>query len=109
VFSQFYLVNPDYGQLIKEMEKTIPELMDFFDVTGGAIALIEAREVKWEQIFGYSDLENEISLDLSHEFRVGSIAKPVLAWRVMSLIEIGKVSLSPGLDILLQCWKRYLS
>ncbi len=85
------------------MEKTIPELMDFFDVPDVAIALIEAREVKWEQIFGYADLENDISLDLSHVLRVGSNTKPVLAWRVMSLIEIGKVNLSPGLDILLQC------
>ena len=83
--------------------------MDFFDVPDVAITLIEARLVKWEQIFGYADLENDISLDLSHVLRVGSNTKPVLAWRVMSLIEIGKVNLSPGLDILLQCWKRYLS
>jgi|GEM_PF-142283 len=105
VFSQFDLVNPDYGELVKEMEGTIPELMDYFDVPGVAIALIEEGEVKWEQAFGYADLENEISLDLSHVFRVGSITKPVLAWGVMSLIEQGKVNLDDPIENHLTRWE----
>ncbi len=105
VFSQLDIVQPDYNDLVLELEKSIPPMMDHFKVPGVGIALVEGGEVRWKGFYGFADIEQEIPLNSEHIFRVGSISKPVLAWGVMSLVEKGQIDLEDPVEKHLARWE----
>lgn len=105
VFSQLDIVKPDYNELVRELDETVPLMMDNFKVPGVAIALVEGGEIRWTGFYGFADIEQEIPLNSEHIFRVGSISKPVLAWGVMNLVEKGQIDLEDPVEKYLTRWE----
>jgi len=105
VFSQLDIVDPGYNDLVLELDRTVPRMMDHFQVPGVAIALVEEGEINWTGFYGLADVEQEIPLNSEHIFRAGSISKTVLAWGVMDLVEKGQIDLEAPVEKYLTRWE----
>ncbi len=105
VFAQLDTIETHQGELVDKLIEETPRLMDFFDVPGVGIALVEEGEVKWKRFFGHADREKEIPLNREHLFRVGSISKPVLAWGIINLVENGQIKLDEPAEKHLTRWE----
>ena len=63
------------------------------DYPGIAIAVSVEGQTVWSEGFGYADLEHRIPMTPAIKFRVGSIAKPMTAAAVVTLVEAGQLDL----------------
>jgi len=77
----------------EDLDVRIPSLMERHGVSGlNVIVLRDGQEV-WAGSFGMADPDSREPMTRDRVFRVESISKPVTAWGVMRLVEIGDVAL----------------
>jgi CubicO group peptidase (beta-lactamase class C family) len=67
-------------------------------IIGAQVAVIQERQVLFNQSYGFSDLPNKIPTDVHVRFRIGSISKMFTAFAVMQLVEQGKVDLNTPIE-----------
>ena len=87
----------DKAAVNKEMEKTIPLLMDGAHVPGLSIAIIKDSSVLWHRHFGVKNAEMKAPIKDNTIFEAGSLGKPVFAYAVLKLVEQGKLRLDAPL------------
>jgi CubicO group peptidase (beta-lactamase class C family) len=83
--------------LISELEKRIPKLMEEHRVPGLSLALIKDAKLLWRRGFGVKDSASKEPVDDNTVFEAASMSKPVFAYAVMKLHEIGVIDLDAPL------------
>ena len=102
---QLDIVRPQSSAVATALNSEIPILLDYYNVSGVSLALIEEGDITFLKAFGYADQEQEEVLTLNHFFRVGSLTKPVVAWGVMRLVEEGLINLDDPVEKHLDRWQ----
>ncbi|MDP2365281.1 MAG: serine hydrolase [Ignavibacteria bacterium] len=88
---------PDFAYVINNLETLTPQLMKELKVPGVSISVIKNKVIAWSKSFGVSDasLQNEVTNKTI--FEACSMSKPVFAYLVLKLVEIGKLELDKPL------------
>ena len=82
----------------------VPRLLKKTRTPGAALALIENKELKAIECFGFSNLESKIPIKKNTIFQLASISKPISAWGIMKLVESGKLDLDAPIEKYLTRW-----
>ncbi|KAI1725277.1 beta-lactamase domain-containing protein [Ditylenchus destructor] len=75
--------------LVKRVERFMREL----DIPGLSVAISRQEQLKFAAGFGYSNIRRREVVTPYHQFRVGSVSKPITAAAIMLLVERGKLGL----------------
>ncbi len=86
-----------WQQLTRSLEKSIPVLMREKKVPGLAIALVRDSTTVWHHSFGVGNTETGEPVGDETIFEAASLGKPVFAYAVLRLAEIGKLDLDAPL------------
>jgi CubicO group peptidase (beta-lactamase class C family) len=81
------------GSTIQRIEIAVKKTMEAERIPGLSIAVGRDYDLKWQEGFGYSDIENEVPTRPETMFRLASIAKTITATAAMLLVEEGKLDL----------------
>ena len=76
-----------------ELDAVIETALRRHDVPGASVAVMENGVVSWARGYGLADTEQAIPADLDTVFDSASVAKPVTAWGIMTLVEEGILDL----------------
>ena len=91
-------LNTPLPDLVRELEAYIPDRMKEANIPGLSVVLIKDKKIVWNEGFGsQNDLYNK-PVTQKTIFEVGSISKPVAAFGVLKLAELGVVDLDTPLD-----------
>ena len=74
-------------------DKLVPELMEKYDVPGGAIAIAKDGRLVLAKGYGLADVENEEPVLPDSLFRIASVSKPITAVAILKLVEDGCLDL----------------
>ncbi|CAI4225949.1 unnamed protein product [Auanema sp. JU1783] len=85
-------------ELLKENQmdflvRRVEHFMKDLNIPGLSIAISKQEKLKFAAGFGYADVREEEVVTPNHQFRVGSVSKPVTASSVMLLIDQGMFNL----------------
>ena len=82
-------------------DRLIPELMEKWEIPGGAIAVVKDGRLVLAKGYGLADVENEELVQPDSLFRIASISKPITAVAILKLMEDGLLDLDErAFDIL---------
>lgn len=82
-------------------DRLIPDLMEKWEIPGGAIAVVRDGRLVLAKGYGLADVEDEEFVQPDSLFRIASISKPVTAVAVLNLMEEGLLDLDErAFDIL---------
>jgi CubicO group peptidase (beta-lactamase class C family) len=84
---------------------TIEQLMQRFNVPGGAVAVIKDFKIHWSKAYGIADVESAAKVDGATLFQAASISKPITAMAMLKLVEQGKLKLDDDINSVVQSWK----
>lgn len=82
----------------------VPALMRKHRVPGAAIAVVKNSEIVAVEYFGFHNREENIKMDSSSLFQIGSISKTFAAWGILKLVEQGLVDLDKPIETYLSSW-----
>ena len=83
----------------------IPALMDFYDVPGVSIAVINNYQVDQVHTFGVTNIETGEPVAEQTLFQAASMSKPVAAIGAMMMVEDGLMALDADINNYLTSWK----
>jgi CubicO group peptidase (beta-lactamase class C family) len=83
------------GATIPQLERDVPELMKKGNVPGLSIAVIRGGKTTWVHGFGTKEAKTDQPVTGETVFEAASLSKPVFAYGVLKLVELGKL----GLDV----------
>jgi CubicO group peptidase (beta-lactamase class C family) len=83
--------------LIADLEEQLPKLMEANKVPGLSMVIIQDGKMVWRRGFGVRDAESRAPVDHETVFEAGSMSKPVFAYRVLKLCEMGVLDLDTPL------------
>ena len=86
-----------WRERIADLERRIPQMMAEFKVPGLSIAVIRDASVAWRRGFGLRSRASSAPVDDDTIFEGQSMSKPVFAYRVMKLCEMGVLDLDAPL------------
>ncbi len=86
------------GEFAGQLDAMVPGFLDRPGIPGAAVGLIHNGEVAWTRSYGLADKENDVPVTLDTVFQVASISEPVAAWRVMRLVEQGRIDLLTSVE-----------
>src|SRR6187399_1597641 len=86
-----------WRESIADLERRIPQTMAEFKVPGLSIAVIRDASVAWQQGFGVRSRSSSAPVDDDTVFEGQSMSKPVFAYRVIKLCEMGVLNLDTPL------------
>jgi CubicO group peptidase (beta-lactamase class C family) len=86
------------AERLERLESQLPEWMEIGGVSGAAVAVIESGDVIWTRGFGVTSAATGAPVQADTVFHVGSLAKPVLAYAALRLVEAGRLELDRPLD-----------
>jgi CubicO group peptidase (beta-lactamase class C family) len=78
---------------ISQLERDVPELMKKDGVPGLSMALIQGGKTTWVHGFGIKETKTGQSVTGETVFEAASLSKPVFAYGVLKLVELGKLDL----------------
>ena len=82
-------------------DKLVPELMEKWEIPGGAIAIAKDGRLVLAKGYGLADVANEEPVLPDSLFRIASVSKPVTAVAILNLVEEGRLDLEdPAFQIL---------
>ena len=84
----------------------ILDRMNFYNVPGVSIAVIDKGEIVWSA--GYGNIDNDIHskpVDAHTLFQAGSISKSLTAFGALLLVQQGKIDLDEDVNTYLRSWK----
>ncbi|WP_282042778.1 serine hydrolase domain-containing protein [Winogradskyella flava] len=82
----------------------INERMEYYNIPGFSLALIEDNRIGFEKGYGYGRKDDSILVEANSVFQVGSISKPVTALMVLKLRDAGKLQLDDNIQKYLKSW-----
>ena len=83
----------EWAKSIEKLEKQIPDLMTELQIPGVSIAIVRDARIMWSRGFGVGDRSTGVRVDDDTVFSAQSMSKPVFAYRVMKLTELGVLDL----------------
>jgi CubicO group peptidase (beta-lactamase class C family) len=83
----------------------ILDRMEFYNVPGVSIAVVEKGKIKWAKGYGYANTETGKKVDSNTLFQAGSISKPVAALAALKLFENGSLELDKDVNLYLKNWQ----
>ena len=83
------------GATILQLERDVPELMKKDGVPGLSMAVIRNGKTTWVHGFGTKETKTNRPVTVETVFEAASLSKPVFAYGVLKLVELGKL----GLDV----------
>lgn len=83
----------------------ILERMDYFNVPGVSIAIVENGKIKWAKGYGYANTETGTKVDNNTLFQAGSISKPLAALSALKLYENDSLELNKDVNSYLIDWQ----
>ncbi len=78
---------------IARIEAVVAKLMQAQGIPGLSVAVATGNQSRYSQGFGLANVEQAIPVNASSRFRTASVAKPMTAVMVMSLVEEGNIDL----------------
>ncbi|TBW26546.1 serine hydrolase [Gramella sp. KN1008] len=81
----------------KELDKFINSYLEYYNIPGVSLAIIENDEVAYYKTYGYKNLYTKEPVNKDTRFEAASITKPVFAFAVMRLAERGIIDLDKPL------------
>lgn len=84
---------PSLESTITAIDRRIPALMEALHVPGVSIALIANRRVAWSRSYGLADVRYALPVTDSTLFEACSMTKPLFAYGVLKLAEMGRLDL----------------
>ncbi len=75
------------------IDNTIQEFMQKYQIPGLSIAIAKQEEIILAKGYGFADIEKKTPVNITHQFRIASISKPITSAAVMLLREQGKLTL----------------
>jgi len=96
-----------WSNAVAWLEDKLPGFMSELHVPGVSVALVRDATIAWTRAFGIKDHRSGVALEADTIFEAQSISKPVFAYRVMKLCELGVLTLDTPLmhytpDVLLE-------
>ncbi len=82
---------------VRELEKSVPELMKKADVPGVSLALIKDGKTYWAHSFGVRNTTTQQPVTNDTVFEAASLSKPVFTYAVLKLADQGKIDLDAPL------------
>jgi CubicO group peptidase (beta-lactamase class C family) len=83
--------------LIEDLEKAVPELMERAEIPGLSIAVIRGGETIWYKGFGVQNTRTKKSVSVNTVFEAASLSKPVFAYAIMQIVDEGVLDLDTPL------------
>lgn len=99
-----FMEKSDLEEMTAHFEEQVPRLMDYYQIPGVILGLIQEGELRWSKAFGYADVEQARPMALDAYCRMESISKSVTAWGVMKLAMKGQIDLDEPVVNYLQSW-----
>lgn len=87
-----------------ELDDVIETAMRRHDVPGASVAVMKNGEVSWAKGYGLADTEQDVPVNAETVFDAASIAKPVTAWGIMTLVEDGRLDLDAPISQYVTRW-----
>jgi CubicO group peptidase (beta-lactamase class C family) len=85
-------------ELVARLERDLPQLMSEGDVPGLSIALVRDGQLAWHKGFGVKNAQTKEPVDDATIFEAASLTKPVFAYAVLKLVDMGKIDLDTPLN-----------
>ncbi len=85
----------------KEIDGYITAVMDRYKIPGAAVAVLQNGEVRYQNYYGLSDLENKTPVTKNTLFKLHSLSKVFVSTAVFQLIEEDKLALDDVLSMYL--------
>lgn len=85
-------------ELVARLERDLPQLMSEGDVPGLSIALVRDGQLAWHKGFGVKNAKTKEPVDDATIFEAASLTKPVFAYAVLKLVDMGKIDLDTPLN-----------
>ena len=85
------------GATVVQLEKDVPDLMKKDGVPGLSIAVIRGGKTTWVHGFGTKEAKTDEPVTGETVFEAASLSKPVFAYGVLKLVELGKLGLDTPL------------
>jgi CubicO group peptidase (beta-lactamase class C family) len=83
---------------VARLETEIPRLMSAADTPGMSVAVIRDGKIAWLHHFGVANSETKQPVDDNTIFEAASLSKPVFAYAVLQLVDLGKFDLDKPLN-----------
>jgi N-acyl-D-amino-acid deacylase len=74
-------------------DQSVRNLMQKYNLPGGAIAIVRDGKLFYARGFGYADVENKTPVQPDARFRIASVSKSLTSAAIMKLVEEGKLKL----------------
>lgn len=87
----------DITDLAEQLDVDLPRWMAQYDVAGISLLLMSEGKIAFVRAYGLADVQTQRALSVNDIFRVESISKPVTAWGVLRLDQIGNLDLDEHL------------
>jgi CubicO group peptidase (beta-lactamase class C family) len=84
-------------KLIANLESRIPQLMEDAGVPGAAVAAVRNGEIFWSRGFGVKNADTGEPVGADTVFAAASLSKPVFAYAVLKMCELGELNLDTPL------------
>jgi len=75
------------------IDNSIQEFMQKYNIPGLSIAIAKQEAIILAKAYGYADIENKVPVNITHQFRIASVSKPITSVAIMQLREQGKLTL----------------
>jgi CubicO group peptidase (beta-lactamase class C family) len=76
-----------------QIEKTVKRMKDSLNIPGIAIGIVVGDEIKYEDVFGYANLESKHPLEINSSWHICSISKQFSTVACLKLADENKLSL----------------
>jgi len=91
----------------KEIDNYVIQLMDDYDITGAAVAIVKENKVIHQNYYGYANKEFNVTVNENTLFKLHSVTKPIVSTAIFQLIEQGKISLYNSITEYFDIYKKY--
>ncbi|MEM6800477.1 MAG: serine hydrolase [Bacteroidota bacterium] len=81
----------------KKVDEFMRIMMNYYDVPGASLALVNEGKVVYHQTYGYKNFHTQEKVDGQTLFEAASVSKPVFAFAVNRLVERGEFDLDKPL------------
>jgi CubicO group peptidase (beta-lactamase class C family) len=87
-----------------QLDAVVEKALRRHRVPGASVAVVKNGDLAWSRGYGMADPAREIAVTPETVFAAASIAKPVTAWAIMSLVEDGRLDLDAPIEQYLTRW-----
>ncbi len=87
-----------------QIDAVVEKAMRTHNVPGVSVAVVKNGAVSWAKGYGLADTVQGLPVTTETVFNAASIAKPVTAWAIMTLVEDGRLDLDAPIEQYLTRW-----